>query len=90
MKRLKMRNKKLIIIFLTIVTGGSAVINTKNWMIELNGQHELYLPSTKVKVGQSWMPGSYNPGLHVRNRYGYAIYQHVQHWISLGIPLLHK
>ena len=66
------------------MTGGSAVINTKNWMIELNGQHELYLPSTKVKVGQNWMPGSYNPGLHVRNCYGSSIYKHVEHWLSLG------
>ena len=31
-----------------------------------------------------WIPVSYNPGLHVRNRYGYAIYKHSQHWLETG------
>ena len=55
--------------------------------LELNGQHELFGPETRIQVGRRnfWMPASYNPGLHVRNRYGHAIYKHVQHWITLGI-----
>ena len=68
----------------SVVTGGSAVINTKNWVIELNGQHELFGPNTQIRIRDFWMPASYNPGLHARNRYGHAIYKHVQHWITLG------
>ena len=38
----------------------------------------------RVQVGRLWLPGSYNPGLHVRNRYGSSVYKHVEHWLSLG------
>ena len=31
-----------------------------------------------------WIPVSYNPGLHARNRYGYEIYKHSQHWLETG------
>ena len=31
-----------------------------------------------------WIPVSYNPGLHVRNRYGHEIYKHSQHWLVTG------
>ena len=118
------------------MTGGSAIINTNSWAVELNGQHELYesnletkyilfkfrkidftekiLPKEffreskltkfitipvqeytifcivcikyflRVQVGRLWLPSSYNPGLHVRNRYGSSVYKHVEHWLSLG------
>ena len=33
---------------------------------------------------------SYNPGLHARNRYGFSIYKHVQHWLTLGIDLIYN
>ena len=38
----------------------------------------------RVQVGRLWLPSSYNPGLHVRNRYGSSVYKHVEHWLSLG------
>ena len=94
----------------TVITGGSAIINTNSWAVELNGQHELYESDLetkyettylflftnfekyvqcikyflRVQVGRLWLPSSYNPGLHVRNRYGSSVYKHVEHWLSLG------
>ena len=68
-------------------TPPGGILCTKMNFLELNGQHKLFGPETRIQVGRRnfWMPASYNPGLHVRNRYGHAIYKHVQHWITLGI-----
>ena len=44
----------------------------------------------RISVGNKWFPVSYNPGLHARNRYGFSIYKHVQHWLTLGIDLIYN
>ena len=31
------------------MTGGSAIINTNSWAVELNGQHELYESDLETK-----------------------------------------
>ena len=49
-----------------------------------NKSIQLQLFYHRVQIGSSWFPSSYNPGLHVRNRYGSSIYKHVEHWLSLG------
>ena len=33
----------------TVMTGGSAIINTNSWAVELNGQHELYESDLETK-----------------------------------------
>ena len=33
----------------TKMTGGSAIINTNSWVVELNGQHELYESDLETK-----------------------------------------
>ena len=33
----------------TVMTGGSAIINTNSWAVELNGQHELYESNLETK-----------------------------------------
>ena len=40
----------------------------------------------RINVAGNWIPVSYNPGLHARNRYGHHIYKHSQHWLELGMP----
>lgn len=35
-------------------------------------------------MGGNWIPVSFNPGLHARNRYGHDIYKHSQHWLVTG------
>ena len=47
-------------------------------------QFRICLDISRIQVGQNWLTTSYNPGLHVRNRYGNNIYRHVEHWLNLG------
>ena len=35
------------------MTGGSAIINTNSWAVELNGQHELYESDLETKYVHS-------------------------------------
>ena len=42
------------------------------------------LSSLRINLAGHWIPVSYNPGLHARNRYGYNIYKHAQHWLETG------
>ena len=38
-------------------------------------------------MGNYWFPAPPNPGLHVRNRYGYEVYRHAVHWLDIpGTP----
>lgn len=72
--------------------GGKISVHSKNWHIELYGQHimdsEMLLiegiKPTKVLFDGQWVGVPRNPGWHARNRYGHEIYAHAQHWMSMG------
>ncbi len=62
------------------------------WTVEMYGQHRME-SETAISQGQiptriffhgAWLTVPRNPGLHIRNRYGFEVYRHAQHWISLG------
>ena len=38
---------------------------------------------TKILLDGQWVGAPRNPGLHARNRYGYDIYAHAQHWMDV-------
>ena len=64
-----------------------------HWRIELWGAtprlmtdflRENRIESTKLLIGGRWMNAPTNPGLNSRNRYGYELWKHAEHWITLG------
>ena len=61
---------------------------TTNWIftskqIRNENHHFFYF---RINIAGNWIPVSYNPGLHARNRYGHQIFKHSQHWLELGKP----
>lgn len=75
-----------------ITAGGKFLLRYLEWSIELYGQHkmdsklmaETGTQPTKVLLDGQWVNVPRNPGLFVRNRYGREIYQHAQHWMTIG------
>ena len=64
-----------------------------HWRIELWGAtprlmtdflRENRIESTKLLIGGRWMNAPTNPALNSRNRYGYELWKHAEHWITLG------
>lgn len=73
--------------------GGKFIVTTPaGWHVELYGQHftdterliSQGLKPTKVMFDGQWVGAPANPGLYARNRYGYEVYKHAQHWMNLG------
>ena len=72
--------------------GGYFGVGLRGWQIELWGMSVFDTvilsargkPPTKVLIAGQWMNHPGNPGLFARNRYGPGIYQHVEHWGTLG------
>uniref|UniRef100_A0A915J1G1 Uncharacterized protein n=1 Tax=Romanomermis culicivorax TaxID=13658 RepID=A0A915J1G1_ROMCU len=72
---------------------GYYLLSTINWSIEMWGVNKLgseeahqvgSTSRTKVFVDGRWMTSLYSPALSVRNEYGDDIFQHVEHWDTLG------
>ncbi|KAK3099806.1 hypothetical protein FSP39_010057 [Pinctada imbricata] len=72
--------------------GGTMQIHSASWEVQLYGQHLMDseilrskgINPTQILFDGQWVPAPRNPGLHARNRYGYDIYAHAQHWMDLG------
>lgn len=72
------------------ITGGKIVISSKHWHVELYGQSKMDSlllltygrTPTKVMLNGHWVNGPKNPGLYVRNRYGYEVFAHSEHWMA--------
>ncbi|XP_067947171.1 uncharacterized protein [Watersipora subatra] len=75
-----------------VMAGGIYNLNSPNWHVEIYGQHLMdsekllleHIPPTLVELDGALVPTPASPGLFSRNRYGYEIYQHAQHWMSLS------
>ncbi len=75
------------------LAGGTVRLQGSRWPIELWGQHTLHAgilmhadqTGTKVLLHGEAVEAPRNPGLVVRNRYGREVFQHAQHWMSLGL-----
>ena len=73
-------------------TGGYFDVYTTHWRLELWGQYKVEsedliangLKPTKVQFAGQWVNVNRNPGLFIRQRYGFDVYQHVEHWSDLG------
>ena len=68
-------------------------LNVPHWRIELWGAtprlmtdflQENMIESTKLLIGGRWMNAPTNPALNSRNRYGYELLKHAEHWYDLG------
>ena len=68
-------------------------LSIPHWRIELWGAtprlmtdylRENRIESTKLLIGNRWMNAPTNPALNSRNRYGYELLKHAEHWITLG------
>ena len=64
-----------------------------HWRIELWGAtprlmtdflRENKIESTKLLIGGRWLNAPTNPALNSRNRYGFELWKHAEHWITLG------
>lgn len=66
--------------------GGVAHVRVHHWSIQLYGRtnNRIHYASTMLKLGNVWVNGPENPGLYARNRYGYEIYKHAEHWMTTG------
>lgn len=72
--------------------GGKIKVSSKNWHIELYGQHLMDsemlrmdgVKPTKALLDGQWVGVPRNPGWHARNRYGREIFAHAQHWMATG------
>ena len=75
------------------LTGGIIKLQGARWPIELWGQHQLDSgilekrngTQTRIIFHGEKIEVPRNPGLYMRNRYGYEIYKHAQHWMALGL-----
>ncbi|CAH1776798.1 unnamed protein product [Owenia fusiformis] len=75
-----------------VIAGGIFNVYSQNWNVEMYGQHLMDsekmilkgLSPTQVHFDGQWVNVPTNPGLFVRNRYGKEVYQHAQHWMTLG------
>ncbi|CAH1776799.1 unnamed protein product [Owenia fusiformis] len=75
-----------------VIAGGIFNVFSQNWKVEMYGQHLMDsekmihrgLTPTQVHFDGQWVNVPTNPGLFVRNRYGKEVYQHAQHWMTLG------
>lgn len=73
-------------------SGGTFDLFTTHWKLELWGQYKVDsedliasgLKPTKIQFAGQWVNVNRNPGLFVRNRYGFNVYQHAEHWSDLG------
>ena len=68
-------------------------LNVPHWRIELWGAtpqlmtdflRENGVESTKLFIGDRWMNAPTNPALNSRNRYGYELLKHAEHWLDTG------
>lgn len=64
--------------------GGVLHIRADGWSIQVFAQNILPESMTRFLLNGKWLNLPENPGLYVRNRYGYEVYKHAEHWITTG------
>ena len=69
-------------------------VNTREWKIDVwdntpknitNWLRDHQLKPTKVQIGGRWFNSLTNPGLYVRNRFGFEVLKHVEHPYMTGV-----
>ena len=64
--------------------GGVLHIRADGWSIQVFAQNILPESMARFLLNGKWLNLPENPGLYVRNRYGYEVYKHAEHWITTG------
>ena len=64
--------------------GGVLHIRADGWSIQVFAQNILPESMARFLLNGKWLKLPENPGLYVRNRYGYEVYKHAEHWITTG------
>ena len=64
--------------------GGVLHIRADGWSIQVFAQKILSESMARFLLNGQWLNLPENPGLYVRNRYGYEVYKHAEHWITTG------
>ena len=68
------------------------IVAVSGWLFELWGSTprritdflaEHHLQATKLYLGGRWLNANTSPGIGIRNRYGYEILRHAEHWRNL-------
>ena len=71
-------------------------VNTREWKIDVwdntpknitNWLRDHQLKPTKVQIGGRWFNSLTNPGLYVRNNYGFEVLKHVEHPYMTGVSI---
>lgn len=67
------------------VKGGVLHIRAHGWSVQVFGQDDLHSLGvrTSIQTLKHWFLPE-NPGLYVRNRYGYSVYKHAEHWMTVN------
>ena len=64
--------------------GGVLHIRADGCSIQVFAQNILPESMARFLLNGKWLNLPENPGLYVRNRYGYEVYKHAEHWITTG------
>ena len=71
-------------------------VRTREWKIDVwdntpknitNWLRDHQLKPTKVQIGGRWFNSLNNPGLYVRNHFGFKILKHVEHPVMTGVSI---